>query len=159
MSEEEDFKQVEEDIKPKQKKTKKQAPPPLQQPQQPQIVMTAEAFEAFLNKQRREWDAANAHVQNEDDVCSVSSIKSTNSTCSTKSQKDDPDYVTKAQRMYVLQSFTIPQLRAMTTKKGRSPMGSNKKELVYSAVNLVKTKTGLIDFILSSNPDDEDSDE
>lgn len=158
MSEEEDFKQVEEDIKPKPKKTKKPAPP-LQQPQQPQIVMTAEALEAFLNKQRREWDAANAHVQNEDDVCSVSSIKSTDSTKSTQSMKDSPDYLTKTQRMYILQAFTISQLRAMTTKKGRTPMGSSKKELVYSAVNLVKTKSALIDFILSSNPEDEDSDE
>ena len=152
MSEEEEIQQ------PQTKKTKKPAPP-LQQPQQPQIVMTAEALEAFLNKQRREWDTANAYVQKEDDALSVSSVKSTDSTRSTKSIREDTDYLTKAQRMYVLQSFTITQLRAMRTKKGRSPQGSNKKELVYSAVNLVKTKTELIDFILTSNPEDEDSDE
>lgn len=149
----------EEEVEVPKKTTKKQKPaPPLQQAQ-PQIVMTAEALEAFLKQQRKEWDAANANVQKEDDVLSVSSITSTSSTKSTQSMKDNPDYLTKTQRMYILQAFTMAQLRNMTTKQGRPPTGSSKKELVYSAVNLVKTKSALIDFILSSNPEDEDSDE
>lgn len=155
MSEEEDA------IIPPKKQTKKQKPAPaLQQPEQQKVFqMTASDLNEFVKQQRLEWDAANGHVQKEDDVLSVSSIKSTDSTRSTQEQKKDAEYVTKTQRMYILQSFTITQLRAMHTKKGRSPTGSSKKELVYSAVNLVKTKTGLIDFIISSNPDDEDSDE
>lgn len=161
MSEEEENQQVEEEeeIKPKKpaKKGKKQQPAPAQQPKI--IQMTEDQMEAMLNKMRREYDTANAHVQKEGDVCSVSSIKSTSSTATNPGDKKDPEYLSKSQRMYVLQSFTIPQLRAMHTKKGRSPIGSNKKELVYSAVNLVKTKTSLIDFILSSNPEDDDSDE
>lgn len=138
---------------PKFKKTKNVTQPVQQSPS-----FTQDQVEYMINKMRMEWDAT--HKKDEDDDnCSVSSIKSTNSTRSTKSIRDDPGYLSRGQRMYILEAFTITQLRNMQTEKGRRVNGTNKKEMVYSAVNLVKTRDQLIDFILSSDPNfNDDSD-
>lgn len=142
---------------PKTKKVKKGKK--TTQPGQSNNTFTQDQVEFMLNKMRREWDAANAHMKTEDDCCSVSSIKSTDSTRSTKSIKDSPGYLSRGQRMYILEAFSITQLRNMQTEKGRHANGTVKKELVYSAVNLVKTRDQLIDFILSSDPNfNDDSD-
>lgn len=86
------------------------------------------------------------------------SNSSSSSRQSTAEEKADPGYLTPDQRRYILHGFTIPQLRNMSTKKGRSPKGTSKSELVSSAAKLAKTRNALLDFILSSLEDD-DSDE
>lgn len=115
-----------------------------------------EVFSRYIEKMVNQKVAAMSHVEKEEDSCSVTSIKSSKSTKSTKSIKDKEGYLSKGQRMYVLQAFTIAQLRMMRTKKGRSPTGETKKDLVYSSVNLVKTGQELLDFILTSDPNFED---
>ena len=151
-----DYEEEEEKPVPPPKKTKKSKKVPAPALDALEPTYTQDQVEFMLNKMRREWDVANAHVKTEDDCCSVSSVKSTNSTKSTKSVKDSKGYMTKGQRMYILEAFTITQLRNMHTEKGRQANGSVKKELVYSAVNLVKTRDQLIDFILTSDPNFED---
>lgn len=157
---EQEYEYEEEEEKPvpppkKVKKTKK-VPAPVLEEAQSTPTYTQDQVEFMLNKMRREWDAANAHVTKEEDSCSVSSIRSTDSTRSSKSIKDSKGYMTKGQRMYILEAFSITQLRNMHTEKGRHASGTVKKELVYSAVNLIKTRDQLIDFILTSDPNFED---
>ena len=119
------------------------------------------AFEEGLNKLRKgtknsikitsKKSVLEEEEQNEeedsDDAISVASIVSTGSLRSTASIRARKGFMKKGQRMYILSAFTIPQLREMHTYRGRTPNGSNKKELVYSAVNLVKTRDELVDFM------------
>ena len=81
-------------------------------------------------------------------------IKSTASTRTLQAEREQDDFLPKSQRLYVLKFFTVPALRSMRNWKGRVPMGSNRRELLMSAILLVKTKAELMDFILSSCPDE-----
>ncbi|EAX77531.1 hypothetical protein TVAG_344350 [Trichomonas vaginalis G3] len=81
-------------------------------------------------------------------------IKSTASTKTLQDERDDEGFLTKSQRLFVLEFFTLSALRSMRNWKGRVPMGSNKREILRSAVPLIKTKVQLMDFILSAYPDE-----
>ena len=103
---------------------------------------TAKNFEDGLNVLRKEY----VEEFKEEDA------KSTASNKTTQSQKDHPDYISKRKRHFILEKFTATQLRAMHTPKGKKATGRNKEEVAYSALNLVKTKQDLVDFILSAMP-------
>lgn len=106
-------------------------------------------FQEALQKMQREYIIANPK-NDPDDICSESDCKSTSSTRTTQSIRDEDDYLTKGERLFILNQFTIPMLQHMRTNKGKYPTGSSKRELVASAVNLTKTKGDLIDFLLSA---------
>ncbi|KAI5548967.1 hypothetical protein TVAGG3_0176100 [Trichomonas vaginalis G3] len=88
----------------------------------------------------------------EDDRLSVSSLKSTDSTRTTDSVRDREDYLKQSERLFILQSFTVGALKNMRNYEGQTPAGDRKTDVLARAVQLVKTKTEVVDFILAACP-------
>ncbi|KAI5512296.1 hypothetical protein TVAGG3_0747820 [Trichomonas vaginalis G3] len=105
-------------------------------------------FEEGLNRLRKEY----ATAPMEDDRLSVSSLKSTDSTRTTDSVKDRDDYLKQSERLFILQSFTVGALKNMRNYEGQTPAGDRKTDVLTRAVQLVKTKTEIVDFILAACP-------
>ncbi|EAX90446.1 hypothetical protein TVAG_278670 [Trichomonas vaginalis G3] len=114
-------------------------------------------LEAGLNALRNDYKRERMTMkkgEEEYDPIEEDEIKSTASTRTLQAEREQDDFLPKSQRLYVLKFFTVPALRSMRNWKGRVPMGSNRRELLMSAILLVKTKAELMDFILSSCPDE-----
>ncbi|EAX81053.1 gamma-gliadin, putative [Trichomonas vaginalis G3] len=105
-------------------------------------------FEEGLNRLRKEY----ATAPMEDDRLSVSSLKSTNSTRTTDSVRDREDYLKQSERLFILQPFTVGALKNMRNYEGQTPAGDRKTDVLARAVQLVKTKTEIVDFILAACP-------
>ncbi|EAX85236.1 hypothetical protein TVAG_104940 [Trichomonas vaginalis G3] len=105
-------------------------------------------FEEGLNRLRKEY----ATAPMEDDRLSVSSLKSTDSTRTTDSVRDREDYLKQSERLFILQSFTVGALKNMRNYEGQTPAGDRKTDVLARAVQLVKTKTEIVDFILAACP-------
>ncbi|KAI5526879.1 hypothetical protein TVAGG3_0285650 [Trichomonas vaginalis G3] len=105
-------------------------------------------FEEGLNRLRKEY----ATAPMEDDRLSVSSLKSTDSTRTTDSVKDRDDYLKQSERLFILQPFTVGALKNMRNYEGQTPAGDRKTDVLARAVQLVKTKTEIVDFILAACP-------
>ncbi|KAI5519882.1 hypothetical protein TVAGG3_0541740 [Trichomonas vaginalis G3] len=88
----------------------------------------------------------------EEDRLSVSSLKSTNSTRTTDSVRDRDDYLKQSERLFILQPFTVGALKNMRNYEGQTPAGDRKTDVLARAVQLVKTKTEIVDFILAACP-------
>ncbi|EAX81305.1 hypothetical protein TVAG_244680 [Trichomonas vaginalis G3] len=105
-------------------------------------------FEEGLNRLRKEY----ATAPMEDDRLSVSSLRSTNSTRTTDSVRDREDYLKQSERLFILQPFTAGALKNMRNYEGQTPAGDRKTDVLTRAVQLVKTKTEIVDFILAACP-------
>ncbi|EAY09647.1 hypothetical protein TVAG_060230 [Trichomonas vaginalis G3] len=105
-------------------------------------------FEEGLNRLRKEY----ATAPMEDDRLSVSSLKSTDSTRTTDSVRDREDYLKQSERLFILQPFTVGALKNMRNYEGQTPAGDRKTDVLARAVQLVKTKTEIVDFILAACP-------
>ncbi|EAX81900.1 hypothetical protein TVAG_245410 [Trichomonas vaginalis G3] len=105
-------------------------------------------FEEGLNRLRKDY----ATAPMEDDRLSVSSLKSTDSTRTTDSVRDREDYLKQSERLFILQSFTTGALKNMRNYEGQTPAGDRKTDVLARAVQLVKTKTEIVDFILAACP-------
>ncbi|KAI5551140.1 hypothetical protein TVAGG3_0209550 [Trichomonas vaginalis G3] len=105
-------------------------------------------FEEGLNRLRKEY----ATAPMEDDRLSVSSLKSTDSTRTTDSVRDREDYLKQSERLFILQPFTVGALKNMRNYEGQTPAGDRKTGVLARAVQLVKTKTEIVDFILAACP-------
>ncbi|EAY06435.1 hypothetical protein TVAG_403920 [Trichomonas vaginalis G3] len=105
-------------------------------------------FEEGLNRLRKDY----ATAPMEDDRLSVSSLKSTDSTRTTDSVRDREDYLKQSERLFILQSFTVGALKNMRNYEGQTPAGDRKTDILTRAVQLVKTKTEIVDFILAACP-------
>ncbi|EAX78781.1 hypothetical protein TVAG_002080 [Trichomonas vaginalis G3] len=105
-------------------------------------------FEEGLNRLRKEY----ATAPMEDDRLSVSSLKSTDSTRTTDSARDREDYLKQSERLFILQPFTVGALKNMRNYEGQTPAGDRKTDVLARAVQLVKTKTEIVDFILAACP-------
>ncbi|EAX68236.1 hypothetical protein TVAG_422150 [Trichomonas vaginalis G3] len=105
-------------------------------------------FEEGLNRLRKDY----ATAPMEDDRLSVSSLKSTDSTRTTDSVRDREDYLKQSERLFILQSFTVGALKNMRNYEGQTPAGDRKTDVLARAVQLVKTKTEIVDFILAACP-------
>ncbi|EAX90485.1 hypothetical protein TVAG_360320 [Trichomonas vaginalis G3] len=105
-------------------------------------------FEEGLNRLRKEY----ATAPMEDDRLSVSSLKSTDSTRTTDSARDREDYLKQSERLFILQPFTVGALKNMRNYEGQTPAGDRKTDVLTRAVQLVKTKTEIVDFILAACP-------
>ncbi|EAY09313.1 hypothetical protein TVAG_394850 [Trichomonas vaginalis G3] len=128
-----------------------QAPPQQAPPQQFQFQSQSKRdqdFEEGLNRLRKEY----ATAPMEDDRLSVSSLKSTDSTRTTDSVRDREDYLKQSERLFILQSFTVGALKNMRNYEGQTPAGDRKTDILARAVQLVKTKTEIVDFILAACP-------
>ncbi|KAI5504850.1 hypothetical protein TVAGG3_0635860 [Trichomonas vaginalis G3] len=123
-----------------------QAPP--QQFQSQSKSKRDQEFEEGLNRLRKDY----ATAPMEDDRLSVSSLKSTDSTRTTDSVKDRDDYLKQSERLFILQSFTVGALKNMRNYEGQTPAGDRKTDILTRAVQLVKTKTEIVDFILAACP-------
>ncbi|KAI5547329.1 hypothetical protein TVAGG3_0151890 [Trichomonas vaginalis G3] len=123
-----------------------QAPP--QQFQSQSQSKRDQEFEEGLNRLRKDY----ATAPMEDDRLSVSSLKSTDSTRTTDSVKDRDDYLKQSERLFILQPFTVGALKNMRNYEGQTPAGDRKTDVLARAVQLVKTKTEIIDFILAACP-------
>ncbi|KAI5538836.1 hypothetical protein TVAGG3_0004800 [Trichomonas vaginalis G3] len=123
-----------------------QAPP--QQFQSQSQSKRDQDFEEGLNRLRKEY----ATAPMEDDRLSVSSLKSTDSTRTTDSVKDRDDYLKQSERLFILQPFTVGALKNMRNYEGQTPAGDRKTDVLARAVQLVKTKTEIVDFILAACP-------
>ncbi|KAI5493713.1 hypothetical protein TVAGG3_1043660 [Trichomonas vaginalis G3] len=123
-----------------------QAPP--QQFQSQSQSKRAQEFEEGLNRLRKDY----ATAPMEDDRLSVSSLRSTNSTRTTDSVRDRDDYLKQSERLFILQSFTVGALKNMHNYEGQTPAGDRKTDVLARAVQLVKTKTEIVDFILAACP-------
>ncbi|EAY13557.1 hypothetical protein TVAG_389540 [Trichomonas vaginalis G3] len=123
-----------------------QAPP--QQFQSQSKSKRDQEFEEGLNRLRKEY----ATAPMEDDRLSVSSLKSTDSTRTTDSVRDREDYLKQSERLFILQSFTVGALKNMRNYEGQTPAGDRKTDVLARAVQLVKTKTEIVDFILAACP-------
>ncbi|KAI5499539.1 hypothetical protein TVAGG3_0844970 [Trichomonas vaginalis G3] len=123
-----------------------QAPP--QQFQSQSQSKRDQEFEEGLNRLRKEY----ATAPMEDDRLSVSSLRSTNSTRTTDSVRDREDYPKQSERLFILQPFTIGALKNMRNYEGQTPAGDRKTDVLTRAVQLVKTKTEIVDFILAACP-------
>ncbi|KAI5531652.1 hypothetical protein TVAGG3_0356340 [Trichomonas vaginalis G3] len=123
-----------------------QAPP--QQFQSQSKSKRDQDFEEGLNRLRKEY----ATAPMEDDRLSVSSLRSTNSTRTTDSVRDREDYLKQSERLFILQSFTVGALKNMRNYEGQTPAGDRKTDVLARAVQLVKTKTEIVDFILAACP-------
>ena len=123
-----------------------QAPP--QQFQSQSQSKRDQEFEEGLNRLRKEY----ATAPMEDDRLSVSSLKSTDSTRTTDSVRDREDYLKQSERLFILQSFTVGALKNMRNYEGQTPAGDRKTDVLARAVQLVKTKTEIVDFILAACP-------
>ncbi|KAI5531946.1 hypothetical protein TVAGG3_0361180 [Trichomonas vaginalis G3] len=122
-----------------------QAPPQFQFQSQSK---RDQEFEEGLNRLRKEY----ATAPMEDDRLSVSSLKSTNSTRTTDSVRDREDYLKQSERLFILQPFTVGALKNMRNYEGQTPAGDRKTDVLARAVQLVKTKTEIVDFILAACP-------
>ncbi|EAX65541.1 hypothetical protein TVAG_551800 [Trichomonas vaginalis G3] len=128
-----------------------QAPPQQAPPQQFQFQSQSKRdqdFEEGLNRLRKEY----ATAPMEDDRLSVSSLKSTDSTRTTDSVRDREDYLKQSERLFILQPFTVGALKNMRNYEGQTPAGDRKTDVLARAVQLVKTKTEIVDFILAACP-------
>ncbi|EAX84282.1 hypothetical protein TVAG_102250 [Trichomonas vaginalis G3] len=105
-------------------------------------------FEEGLNRLRKEY----ATTPMEEDRLSLSSLKSTDSTRTTDSVRDRDDYLKQSERLFILQSFTVGALKNMRNYEGQTPAGDRKTDVLARAVQLVKTKTEIVDFILAACP-------
>ncbi|KAI5519870.1 hypothetical protein TVAGG3_0541570 [Trichomonas vaginalis G3] len=105
-------------------------------------------FEEGLNRLRKEY----ATAPMEEDRLSVSSLKSTDSTRTTDSVRDREDYLKQSERLFILQPFTTGALKNMRNYEGQTPAGDRKTDVLARAVQLVKTKTEIVDFILAACP-------
>ncbi|EAX73400.1 hypothetical protein TVAG_534760 [Trichomonas vaginalis G3] len=105
-------------------------------------------FEEGLNRLRKDY----ATAPMEDDRLSVSSLKSTDSTRTTDSVRDREDYLKQSERLFILQPFTVGALKNMRNYEGQTPAGDRKTDVLARAVQLVKTKTEIVDFILAACP-------
>ncbi|EAX70881.1 hypothetical protein TVAG_142560 [Trichomonas vaginalis G3] len=105
-------------------------------------------FEEGLKRLRKEY----ATAPMEDDRLSVSSLKSTDSTRTTDSVRDREDYLKQSERLFILQPFTVGALKNMRNYEGQTPAGDRKTDVLARAVQLVKTKTEIVDFILAACP-------
>ncbi|KAI5526639.1 hypothetical protein TVAGG3_0282180 [Trichomonas vaginalis G3] len=123
-----------------------QAPP--QQFQSQSQSKRDQDFEEGLNRLRKEY----ATAPMEEDRLSVSSLKSTDSTRTTDSVKDRDDYLKQSERLFILQPFTVGALKNMRNYEGQTPAGDRKTDVLARAVQLVKTKTEIVDFILAACP-------
>ncbi|EAX83206.1 hypothetical protein TVAG_492020 [Trichomonas vaginalis G3] len=123
-----------------------QAPP--QQFQSQSKSKRDQEFEEGLNRLRKDY----ATAPMEDDRLSVSSLKSTDSTRTTDSVRDREDYLKQSERLFILQSFTVGALKNMRNYEGQTPAGDRKTDVLARAVQLVKTKTEIVDFILAACP-------
>ncbi|KAI5528295.1 hypothetical protein TVAGG3_0306620 [Trichomonas vaginalis G3] len=123
-----------------------QAPP--QQFQSQSKSKRDQEFEEGLNRLRKDY----ATAPMEDDRLSVSSLKSTDSTRTTDSVKDRDDYLKQSERLFILQPFTVGALKNMRNYEGQTPAGDRKTDVLARAVQLVKTKTEIVDFILAACP-------
>ncbi|EAX71104.1 hypothetical protein TVAG_005590 [Trichomonas vaginalis G3] len=123
-----------------------QAPP--QQFQSQSKSKRDQEFEEGLNRLRKDY----ATAPMEDDRLSVSSLKSTDSTRTTDSVRDREDYLKQSERLFILQSFTVGALKNMRNYEGQTPAGDRKTDILTRAVQLVKTKTEIVDFILAACP-------
>ncbi|EAX74858.1 kexin-like serine endoproteas, putative [Trichomonas vaginalis G3] len=123
-----------------------QAPP--QQFQSQSQSKRDQEFEEGLNRLRKDY----ATAPMEDDRLSVSSLKSTDSTRTTDSVRDREDYLKQSERLFILQSFTTGALKNMRNYEGQTPAGDRKTDVLARAVQLVKTKTEIVDFILAACP-------
>ncbi|EAX73146.1 hypothetical protein TVAG_533190 [Trichomonas vaginalis G3] len=136
---------------PSQQAPSQQAPPQQAPPQQFQFQSQSKRdqdFEEGLNRLRKEY----ATAPMEDDRLSVSSLKSTDSTRTTDSVRDREDYLKQSERLFILQSFTVGALKNMRNYEGQTPAGDRKTDVLARAVQLVKTKTEIVDFILAACP-------
>ncbi|KAI5508701.1 hypothetical protein TVAGG3_0692910 [Trichomonas vaginalis G3] len=124
-----------------------QQAPPRQFQSQSQSKRDQE-FEEGLNRLRKEY----ATAPMEDDRLSVSSLRSTNSTRTTDSVRDREDYLKQSERLFILQPFTAGALKNMRNYEGQTPSGDRKTDVLTRAVQLVKTKTEIVDFILAACP-------
>ncbi|KAI5539381.1 hypothetical protein TVAGG3_0015320 [Trichomonas vaginalis G3] len=123
-----------------------QAPP--QQFQSQSKSKRDQEFEEGLNRLRKDY----ATAPMEDDRLSVSSLKSTDSTRTTDSVRDREDYLKQSERLFILQPFTVGALKNMRNYEGQTPAGDRKTDVLARAVQLVKTKTEIVDFILAACP-------
>ncbi|EAY00719.1 hypothetical protein TVAG_085530 [Trichomonas vaginalis G3] len=123
-----------------------QAPP--QQFQSQSQSKRDQEFEEGLNRLRKDY----ATAPMEDDRLSVSSLKSTDSTRTTDSVRDREDYLKQSERLFILQPFTVGALKNMRNYEGQTPAGDRKTDVLARAVQLVKTKTEIVDFILAACP-------
>ncbi|EAX67446.1 hypothetical protein TVAG_607210, partial [Trichomonas vaginalis G3] len=123
-----------------------QAPP--QQFQSQSQSKRDQDFEEGLNRLRKDY----ATAPMEDDRLSVSSLKSTDSTRTTDSVRDREDYLKQSERLFILQPFTVGALKNMRNYEGQTPAGDRKTDVLARAVQLVKTKTEIVDFILAACP-------
>ncbi|EAX75396.1 gamma-gliadin, putative [Trichomonas vaginalis G3] len=105
-------------------------------------------FEEGLNRLRKEY----ATTPMEEDRLSLSSLKSTDSTRTTDSVRDREDYLKQSERLFILQPFTVGALKNMRNYEGQTPAGDRKTDVLARAVQLVKTKTEIVDFILAACP-------
>ncbi|EAX76282.1 kexin-like serine endoproteas, putative [Trichomonas vaginalis G3] len=105
-------------------------------------------FEEGLNRLRKEY----ATAPMEEDRLSLSSLKSTDSTRTTDSVRDREDYLKQSERLFILQPFTVGALKNMRNYEGQTPAGDRKTDVLTRAVQLVKTKTEIVDFILAACP-------
>ncbi|KAI5502349.1 hypothetical protein TVAGG3_0885440 [Trichomonas vaginalis G3] len=105
-------------------------------------------FEEGLNRLRKEY----ATAPMEEDRLSLSSLKSTDSTRTTDSVRDREDYLKQSERLFILQPFTVGALKNMRNYEGQTPAGDRKTDVFARAVQLVKTKTEIVDFILAACP-------
>ncbi|KAI5545139.1 hypothetical protein TVAGG3_0115390 [Trichomonas vaginalis G3] len=121
-----------------------QAPP--QQFQSQSQSKREQEFEEGLNRLRKDY----ATAPMEDDRLSVSSLRSTNSTRTTDSVRDREDYLKQSERLFILQPFTVGALKNMRNYEGQTPAGDRKTDVLTRAVQLVKTKTEIVDFILAA---------
>ncbi|EAX77906.1 hypothetical protein TVAG_023130 [Trichomonas vaginalis G3] len=136
---------------PPQQAPPQQAPPQQAPPQQFQFQSQSKRdqdFEEGLNRLRKEY----ATAPMEDDRLSVSSLKSTDSTRTTDSVRDREDYLKQSERLFILQPFTVGALKNMRNYEGQTPAGDRKTDVLARAVQLVKTKTEIVDFILAACP-------
>ncbi|EAX82809.1 hypothetical protein TVAG_220070 [Trichomonas vaginalis G3] len=121
---------------------------PAQQFQSQSKSKRDQEFEEGLNRLRKDY----ATAPMEDDRLSVSSLKSTDSTRTTDSVRDREDYLKQSERLFILQSFTVGALKNMRNYEGQTPAGDRKTDVLARAVQLVKTKTEIVDFILAACP-------
>ncbi|EAX66007.1 hypothetical protein TVAG_473190 [Trichomonas vaginalis G3] len=125
-----------------------QAPPQQFQFQSQSKSKRDQEFEEGLNRLRKEY----ATTPMEEDRLSLSSLKSTDSTRTTDSVRDREDYLKQSERLFILQPFTVGALKNMRNYEGQTPAGDRKTDVLARAVQLVKTKTEIVDFILAACP-------
>lgn len=145
----------EEEVKPPPKKHHKKRTTAQAAPE-PAPALSASQMEQLLNQMRKEYAMSVIRAtEPDDDQLSVSSIKSSSRTRTNQVQLDDDFYLNISRRLFVLENFTIAQLRSMSNARGRSPQGASKREILANTVLLAKIKMELIDMILSASPEDD----